>query len=141
MKKPLQIVKIGGGERELLYTLSLYKILQDRNQQVVISKEATWADVTRAFLKMMYAAYLNAIEVRQIDDTAYNPERLKVMDFIIWSEEQPEEFAEQLKICYLFVTGKELDVKKKSIQEPPQKRRTSIWSRIGMIFRPSSLER
>jgi biopolymer transport protein ExbD len=69
MLQPLQKVTIAGQERELLYTLSLYKILQDRKQQVVIDKEATWADVTSALLRMIYAAYLNAIEVRQIDES------------------------------------------------------------------------
>ena len=78
---------IAGEERELLYTLSLYKVLQDRKQTVVVEKDATWHDVTTAYLKMMYAAYINAIEVRQIDEPEYNPERAKFMDFVIWSED------------------------------------------------------
>lgn len=140
MEKPLQIVTIAGEERELLYTLSLYKILQDRKQQIVIEKGATWTEVTNAFLRMMYAAYLNAIEVRQIDEPSYNPTPIKYMDFVIWSETNPKEVAEQMKICYKFVTGEELDLKKKTIptqEEAKMQKKTSIWSKIGRIFKIS----
>lgn len=65
MLQPLQTITVKGEERELLYSLSLYKILQDRKQSIVISKDATWNEVTSAFLRMIYAAYLNAIEVRR----------------------------------------------------------------------------
>lgn len=141
MNKPLQIVKIAGGERELLYTLSLYKILQERKQQVVITKDATWNDVVSAMLRMMYAAYLNAIQVRQIDEPDYNPERLKYMDFVIWSESNAGEFAQQVKLCYKFITGKDLEVeKKKTFKTEDQTKnqpKTSIWKRIGRIFKVS----
>lgn len=137
MKNPLQIVTIGGEERELLYTLSLYKILNDRKQQVVIEKGATWEDVVSAFLRMMYAAYLNAIQIRQIDNPSYNPTPAKYMDFVIWSESS-EEFAVQMKLCYKFITGKDLevDVKKKTIRLKEEKK-ISIWSKIGRIFKIS----
>lgn len=122
---------IAGEERELLYTLSLYKVLQDRKQTVVVEKDATWHDVTTAYLKMMYAAYINAIEVRQIDEPDYNPNRLKYMELVVWSEEYPEAFAEQFKICFEFLTGKPLDLgdveKKKTLKSQKQ----SIWKRIG----------
>ena len=141
MKRPLQIVTIAGGERELLYTLSLYKILQDRKQQVVVTKGATWAEVTDAFLRMMYAAYLNAIQVRQIDEPAYNPTPLKYMDFVIWSESNVEEFTQQLKIAYRFLTGKELEIEKKKTSptetQTKMQKKTSIWKRIGRIFKIS----
>lgn len=132
MRHPLQIVNINGREVELLYSVSLYKILQDRKQSVVISKEATWTDVTTALLKMIYAGYLNAIQVRQIDKLDYNPDMLGFMDFVMWSESNPEEFARQIKICFKFITGKDLevDVKKKVIQEKPLPK-ISIWQRIG----------
>lgn len=130
MLRPLQKVVIEGEEREFLYTLSLYKVLQDRKQTVVIEKEATWQDVNAAYLKMMYAAYINAIEVRQIDDPSYNPNRLKYMELVVWSEEHPEAFAEQFKVCYKFLTGKELELntEKKKTQSL---KRPSIWRRIG----------
>lgn len=135
MIQPLQIVTIGGEERELLYTLSLYKILNDRKQQVVIEKGATWEDVVSAFLRMMYAAYLNAIQVRQIDDPSYNPTPAKYMDFVIWSESS-DEFAVQMKLCYKFITGKDLEVevKKKTIRLKKEER-ISIWSKIGSLFK------
>lgn len=130
MLRPLQKVVIEGEEREFLYTLSLYKVLQDRKQSVVVEKNATWHDVNTAYLKMMYAAYINAIEVRQIDDPSYSPNRLKYMELVVWSEEHPEAFAEQFKICYKFITGKELELntEKKKTQSL---KRTSIWRRIG----------
>lgn len=136
MRNPLQKVTILGREVELLYSVSLYKILQDRNQSVVIDKGATWSDVTTALLKMIYAAYLNAIEVRQLDNADYNPDRLAVMDFWVWSEEQPKEFAEQIKICYFFITGQEL---KMAVEETEKKKtpkiKKSIFARIGEKFR------
>ena len=140
MERPLQIVTIAGEERELLYTLSLYKILNDRKQQIVVEKGATWTEVTNAFLRMMYAAYLNAIEVRQIDEPSYNPTPIKYMDFVIWSETNPKEEAEQMKLRYKFVTGEELDLKKKTIPtqaETQMQKKTSIWSKIGRIFKIS----
>lgn len=140
MDNPLQIVTIAGVERELLYTLSLYRVLQEKNQPVVIEKDATWADVNAAMLRMMYAAYLNAIRVRQIDEPSYNPERAKYMDFVIWSEQQPTEFAKQLKLCYKFITGEDLvtDDLKKKIQPKEEKAKlpkTSIWKWIGEKFK------
>lgn len=138
MDNPLQRVTIAGGERELLYTLSLYKILQERKQSVVIEKEATWADVISAMLRMMYAAYLNAIQVRQIDNPSYNPERVKYMDFVVWSESNSEEFAQQVKICYKFITGQDLNEELKKKLNPQQithSQKTSIWSKIGKICR------
>ena len=142
MENPLQIVTIGGEERESLYTLSLYKILNDRKQQIVIEKGASWDDVICAFTRLMYAAYLNAIQVRQIDDPAYNPTRAKYMDFVIWSESNAPEFSRQMQICYKFITGKELeiDIKKKTIptqEEAKMQKKTSIWSKIGRIFKIS----
>ena len=131
MLRPLQKVEIAGEERELLYTLSLYKVLNDRKQTVVVGKEATWQDVNTAYLKMMYAAYINAIEVRQIDEPDYNPNRLKYMDLVVWSEEHPEAFAEQFKICYKFITGKDLEVNTEKKKTPQKLKRTSIWRRIG----------
>ena len=138
MVNPLQKVTIKGEERELLYSLSLYKVLNDRKQNVVISKDATWNDVTSAFLRMIYAAYINAIEVRLVDEPSYSPERLAFMDFVIWSEECQKQFGEQIKLCYKFITGKDLevDIQKKKIQVKASQR-TSIWSRIGRIFRAS----
>ena len=135
MQRPLQKVTIAGEERELLYSLSLYKVLNDRKQTVVVSKEATWQDVNTAYLKMMYAAYINAIEVRQIDEPDYNPSRLKYMEMVVWSEENPEAFAQQFRICYKFLTGKELELNEKKKTNPSQ--RTSIWRRIGMKFKTS----
>jgi hypothetical protein len=143
MDNPLQRVTIGGEERELLYTLSLYKVLNDRKQQIVIEKGASWVEVTNAFLRVMYAAHLNAIQVRQIDDPAYNPTPAKFMDFVIWSESNNKEFTHQFKLCYKFITGKELDedIKKKTIptqEEAKMQKKTSIWSKIGGIFKISS---
>lgn len=140
MERPLQIVTIAGEERELLYTLSLYKILQDRKQQIIINKGASWADVTNAFLRMIYAAYLNAIEVRQIDEPTYNPTPLKFMDFVVWSETNPKEAGKQIQICYEFVTGEKLDLKKKNNPtqaETQMQKKTSIWRRIGEKFKIS----
>lgn len=141
MDRPLQIVKIAGEERELLYTLSLYKVLQDRKQQIVIEKGASWHDINNAMLRMMYAAYLNAIEVRQIDEPNYNPERVKFMDFVIWSEQKPEEFGLQMKLCYKFITGKELELEKKKTiptqEQAKMQKKNSIWSKIGRIFKIS----
>lgn len=144
MRNPLQKVTILGREVELLYSVSLYKILQDRSQKVVIEKGAEWSDVITAMLKMMYAAYLNAIEVRQLDDANYNPERLAVMDFWVWSEENKEEFGEQIKICFFFITGQELnavvDLEKKKATPTPTLKKKSILARIGGMFRTSLLE-
>jgi hypothetical protein len=141
MDRPLQIVSINGVETELLYTVSIYKILHDRKQQIVIGKGATWHEVTDAMLRMMYAAYLNAIEVRQIDEPTYNPERAKYMDFVVWSEQEPEAFAKQLKLCYKFITGQELELEKKKTTptqtQAQMQTKTSIWKRIGRIFKIS----
>jgi hypothetical protein len=138
MNSPLQKITVKGEERELLYSLSLYKVLNDRKQCVVISKDATWNDVTSAFLRMIYAAYINAIEVRQIDEPKYNPDRLAYMDFVIWSEGDTKAFGEQIQLCYKFITGKDLevDIQKKKIQLKALPR-TSIWSKIGKIFKTS----
>lgn len=141
MDKPLQKVSINGVETELLYTVSIYKILHDRNQKIVINKGASWQEVNSCMLKLIYAAYLNAIEVRQIDDPDYDPERLKYMDLVIWSEQSPVEFGNQMKICFKFITGQELDIeKKKTIStqtETQMQTKTSIWKRIGRIFKIS----
>ena len=118
-----------------MYSLSLYKILNDRKQTVVVSKDATWQDVNTAYLKMMYAAYINAIEVRQIDEPDYNPNRLKYMEMVVWSEENPEAFAEQFKVCFKFLTGKDLELNEKKKTSPSRK--ISIWRRIGMKFKTS----
>lgn len=140
MERPLQIVTIAGEERELLYTLSLYKILQDRKQQIIINKGASWAEITNVFLRMIYAAYLNAIEVRQIDEPTYNPIPLKFMDFVVWSETNPKEAGKQIQLCYEFVTGEKLDLKKKSNptqEETKIQKKKSIWRRIGEKFKIS----
>jgi hypothetical protein len=59
------------------------------------------------------------------------------MDFVIWSESS-DEFAVQMKLCYKFITGKDLevDVKKKTIRLKEEKK-ISIWSKIGRIFKIS----
>ena len=120
-----------------MYSLSLYKILNQKGDNLVISKEASYSEVTMAMLKIMHAAYLNAIMVRQIDDENYSPKKLDFMEFVIWSELEPEVFAEQIEICFKFITGTSLkDEKKKDHQQNLKK--ISIWQRIGRIFRPSS---
>lgn len=90
---------------------------------------------------MIYAAHLNAIEVRQIDEPTYNPIPLKFMDFVVWSETNPKEAGKQIQLCYEFVTGEKLDLKKKNnptqAETQMQKKKTSIWSKIGRIFKIS----
>lgn len=140
MLNPLQKVTIAGEERELLYSLSLYKVLNEKKENLIISKEASYSEVTMAMLKIMHAAYLNAIMVRQIDDENYSPKKLDFMEFVIWSELEPDAFSEQIEICFKFLTGTSLKDEKKKAQQQNLKK-TSIWERIGRIFKPFSLEK
>lgn len=116
------IIELREGVRaELLITPSMYAIGERKGITVVIDDTDNPAQVNEAYIKLMYLSALNAWEARAVDDPAIGDPSWKYIDFAQWAAENPDKFADMIRIIFECLTGKhlseaakEVDVKKKS---------------------------
>lgn len=133
MINPRQKITINGEGVELLLTPSLYKAALTRGMDLTLHDPDDTAEVWEIYVKHVYLAYRNALDVAAYDG-APSPRRVyNLADFEAWAyTEGKSRFAELMADIVYLRTGKTLgeyvasaDDKKKA----PPKRISRFWRR------------
>lgn len=124
MVNPLQFIEVRGEKREVLLTPSLYKIAKERGWTIKTSNNIE--DIQSAYIKLLYAGLLNALEVRAFDNIGTKDTDVTLIDIEIWASQNQKEFGKLIIIAVESLTGKSLKtiVEEKEVEK---KKNTSIW--------------
>lgn len=121
MHNPLQYIEIDGKRRELLITPSLYKICHEKGWKI---EGLTSSDIFPAYCKLLYAAAVNAYEVRRFD----NPKEefdLTLLDLEVWAALNRKEMEGLIVISCELLSGQSV---KDLVEEQKKKTRASTLS-------------
>lgn len=110
MVNPRQTIEVQGVEVSLLFTPSLYKRSLVQRLDLVLHDPEDAAEVWQIYVKHVYLAYLNALDVEQYDTGKRPKHELALADFEVWAAgEGKARFAELLRLIVEFKTGKTLE--------------------------------
>lgn len=110
MVNPKQIIKVQGVEVELLVTPSLYKRSLTQGLDLTLHDPTDAAEVWQVYVKHVYLAYRNALDVAEYDGRKMPDKVLRLADFEAWAAgEGKARFAELMRIIVEFKTGKTLE--------------------------------
>jgi hypothetical protein len=136
MLNPLQKIVVKGKEVELLLTPSLYRVCKERGW--VIESSTDLADIEQAYIRLLYAAAINANQVRRFDDSSIPELDITLMDMQIWSFSNPSEFVEMIKKAIELLSGKSVEqLAKEEEKKEEKKKRGSRLSAITRLLRRS----
>lgn len=125
--KALRKVRIGGEERELLITPSLFRVAKDRGWKIEIKDTEDLIEVTEAYLRLIYCSIINAYEVRKWDNSELEEPDVTLIELYEWSAEHPEDYGRLLNDFIEILTGKKIAEISKEKEEVKKK---SIWYKI-----------
>ena len=110
MVNPRQKIEMQGVVVELLITPSLYKRSLTGKMDLTLHDPEDTAEVWQIYVKHVYLAYLNALDVAAYDGHE-GPKRLfGLADFEAWAAgEGKARFAELLRVIVEFKTGKTME--------------------------------
>jgi hypothetical protein len=126
MRKALQTIEIGGSEREILITPSLFRIAKERNWVIEIQDTSDLIQVAEAYHKMIYCALINAYEVRKWDNPSLEL-NVTLMDIEVWVIQNPDKFAALLNDFVAILTGKDIN---EIVKDTEQVKKKSTWLAI-----------
>jgi hypothetical protein len=126
MRNPLQTIEIGGSEREILITPSLFRIAKERNWVIEIQDTSDLIQVAEAYHKMIYCALINAYEVRKWDNPSLEL-NVTLMDIEVWVIQNPDKFAALLNDFVAILTGKDIN---EIVKDTEQVKKKSTWLAI-----------
>ena len=107
MIQVLHVIKIKGGDVELLATPALFGIAAKRGMTIEADTKNI-SDVYNAYAKLIYLAALNAWEVRRFDRPEIGEFKYALMDFVEWASTNAVEFGKTINFVLYALTGKEL---------------------------------
>ena len=128
MRNPLQTIEIGGKEREILITPSLFRIAKDRSWQIEIQDTTDLIQVAEAYHKLIYCSLINAYEVRKWDNPNTKELDVTLMDIEVWVIQNPDKFSTLLNDFVIILTGK--DVAELAKETDVKKKKKSTWLAI-----------
>ena len=110
MVNPRQKIEMQGVVVELLITPSLYKRSLTRGLDLTLHDPDDTAEVWQIYVKHVYLAYLNALDVAAYDGQEGPKKVFCLADFEAWAaSEGKARFAELLRVIVEFKTGKTLE--------------------------------
>ena len=110
MVNPRQQIKIEGVVVDLLITPSLYKRSLTAGMDLTLHDPDDAAEVWQVYVKHVYLAYRNALDVAAYDGHDGPRRVFELADFEVWAAgEGKARFAELLRLIVEFKTGKTLD--------------------------------
>ena len=116
MKSPLMFIEVAGERREVLFTPSLYNICARKGWIIELPADATLLEIQSAYVKLFYAAAMNAYEVRKYDNPSLEFD-LTLLDVEIWATLHPKECANMIRDAFELLQGKTIEEAAKEIQE------------------------
>lgn len=124
--RALRKVLIGGRERELLITPSLFRVAKERGWKIEIKDTEDLIEVTEAYLRLIYCSIINAYEVRKWDNPELEEPDITLIELYEWSVEHPDDYGRLLNDFIEILTGKKISEISKEKEKVKKK---SIWSK------------
>jgi hypothetical protein len=110
MVNPKQTIKIEGVEVALLITPSLYKRSLTAGMDLTLHDPDDAAEVWQVYVKHVYLAYRNALDVAAYDGHDGPRRVFELADFEVWAAgEGRARFGELMRVIVEFKTGKTLE--------------------------------
>lgn len=110
MVNPKQTIKIEGVEVALLITPSLYKRSLTDGLDLTLHDPDDAAEVWQVYVKHVYLAYRNALDVAAYDGHDGPRRVFELADFEVWAAgEGKARFGELMRVIVEFKTGKTLE--------------------------------
>lgn len=130
MINPLQYIELSEGkECELLFTPHLYSVAKTRGLDITITDTTNVFQVHDAYLKFIWLAHLNAVEVRRYDGSEIT--EYSFIEFECWAQNKPQEFGEFLSLSFEFITGKKIT----DLSEIKQEKKKKVCRSSGIMGR------
>lgn len=118
MVNPRQFIEVRGQRREILITPSLYNVAKQRGWEIRSTEDM--ASIQSAYIKLIYAALINAYEVKKFDNPDTPDNDVTLSDVEIWAIQNPKEFGRLVVVSAEALTGKTL---KELAQEKTEKKK------------------
>ena len=135
MVNPRQTIEMQGVVVDLLITPSLYKRSLSGKMDLTLHDPDDAAEVWQVYVKHVYLAYLNALDVAAYDGHKGPLKSFELVDFETWAAgEGKERFSQLMRVIVEFKTGKTLEeiaAEKKDKKESKKKAVTCRWWRRG----------
>lgn len=110
MASPKQTIEMQGVVVDLLITPSLYKRSLTAGLDLTLHDAEDAAEVWQIYVKHVYLAYLNALDVAAYDGRKAPDKVFCLADFEVWAAgEGKARFGELMRIIVFFKTGKTLE--------------------------------
>ena len=107
MINPLQNIVIEGVRVELLFTPSMYKKSNVKDIDLVVHYPDDTAEVWQIYVKLVYLAYLNALDISRYEGRRFAGRIFTLLDFEVWaSGEGKDRFGEISELIVEIKTGK-----------------------------------
>lgn len=129
MRQVRHSVNIKGVEVELLFTPSLFRVLRDKGMTVSVQRTGDEREDLLAaldeYLKLIYAAAVNAWDAKRIDAPEMGVFPLKFIDFKEWQVNYPSDFSESVDACFMALKGRPLKEVVEETGDSKKKRKSS----------------
>ncbi len=129
MGNHLQIIEIEGKRVEVLFTPSLFTIVQRNKWDIKVDPE-NLLSVQSGYIKLLYCAIINAYEVNKFDDPDYPNPDVKLIDVEVWATQNAQRLDELIEIFIQSITNKSITENAREIKK--KKKRSWFRSLLTM---------
>ena len=120
MGNHLQIIEIKGKRVEVLFTPSLFTIVQRNKWDIKVDPE-NLLSVQSGYIKLLYCAIINAYEVNKFDNPDYPNPDVKLIDVEVWATQNAQRLNELIEIFIQSITNKSITENAREIKKKKKK--------------------
>lgn len=120
MGNHLQIIEIEGKRVEVLFTPSLFTIVQRNKWDIKVDPE-NLLSVQSGYIKLLYCAIINAYEVNKFDNPDYPNPDVKLIDVEVWATQNAQRLNELIEIFIQSITNKSITENAREIKKKKKK--------------------
>ena len=120
MGNHLQIIEIEGKRVEVLFTPSLFTIVQRNKWDIKVDTE-NLLSIQSGYIKLLYCAIINAYEVNKFDNPEYPNPNIKLIDVEVWATQNAQRLNELIEIFIQSITNKSITENAQEIKKKKKK--------------------
>ena len=120
MGNHLQIIEIEGKRVEVLFTPSLFTIVQRNKWDIKVDPE-NLLSIQSGYIKLLYCAIINAYEVNKFDNPDYPNPDIKLIDVEVWATQNAQRLNELIEIFIQSITNKSITENAQEIKKKKKK--------------------
>ena len=120
MGNHLQIIEIEGKRVEVLFTPSLFTIVQRNKWDIKVDPE-NLLSIQSGYIKLLYCAIINAYEVNKFDNPEYPNPDVKLIDVEVWATQNAQRLNELIEIFIQSITNKSITENAQEIKKKKKK--------------------